>query len=87
MQVLLKSSYHNIVYQRRQTIKNIKDLCDNFADNDIYESMFYEYRDIDNLRKAKVPNTRPGAESLIPTIQRYLESYRYNTGFHFRQGL
>ena len=117
MKVLLKWSYDNIVYQRRQTIKNMKDLCDNFSGNDYLRKYidnyfrfsdrtilldqvayspkeyknwfeaFYEYRDIDNLRKAKFPITRAGAESLIPTIQRYLESYRYNTGLNYISGM
>ncbi len=117
MKLLLQWSYDNIVYQRRQTIKNMKDICDNYIDSnhlkeyignyfrfsdktlildqiaykpDEYTKWFdllYEYREINSKRRVKTVISQSGAESLMPSLQRYLESYRYNTGLNFISGM
>ncbi|MFA5528236.1 MAG: RecQ family ATP-dependent DNA helicase [Peptostreptococcales bacterium] len=117
MKMLLKWNYDNIVYQRRQTIKNMKDICDHYQDSnhlkeyignyfrfsdktfildqiaykpDEYANwfeLFYEYREDGNKERIKTVITRGQAERFIPSLQRYLESYRYNTGLNFVSGM
>lgn len=117
MNVLVEWSYDNIVYNRRQTIKNMMQLCDNFTTSEAlkkYIDNYFSFSDrtiiLDNI--AHSPNNlalwfRPFYNSikddeftssfklvsteellaLSASLQRYLESYQYNTGLNLLSGI
>lgn len=115
MKMLLMWSYDNIVYQRRQAIKTMRDACERYVDGDtlkmfienyfrfsdktlmfdqvaysptqysLWFELLYEYHDKE--RKHRIPITKDSVESLLPALQRYLESYRYNCGLNYLSGM
>ena len=117
MKALLQWSYDNIVYSRRQSINNIRVLCDsNMASDQIksYVDNYFKFSEttifLDNI--VSKPNDYSTwfdilytkstgnnfqivfeaidvtkAEEILISLQRYLESYRYNTGLNFIAGI
>lgn len=113
MKMLLQWSYDNIVYSRKQAIKNMIDVCDTIDDSDSFQAyidnyfkfsdvtilldnvvyhpndfyiwfeVFYTYRKSEDMRAERIMITKPGAEALLVSLQRYLESYQFNTGLNF----
>ncbi len=116
MKALLQWSYDNIVYSRRQSINNIRVLCESNMDSDqikLYVDQYFKFSEttifLDNI--VAKPNdystwfdilytkntkedfhivfdaiTKEKAEEILISLQRYLESYRYNTGLNFVYG-
>jgi len=117
MKLLIKWSYDNIVYNRRQTIKNMMYLCDTYTDSnsfkeyidnyfrfsettifldniaykpdnhDTWFDVFYNDEKINEYQTQMIPITQEGSRALQASLQRYLESYRYNTGLNFVSGI
>lgn len=117
MKALLQWGYDNIVYTRRQAIKNMMELCDNYTDSDTFRKyidnyfrfsdstivldniayspndsslwfeIFYSHIKVDENKTQPVPITAAGSEALLASLQRYLESYRFNTGLNFISGI
>lgn len=116
--ILVEWTYENIIYNRRQSIKNILELCEGFTDgetfkNDIekyfkftdktiilesiaqqpldYSSWFDIFYDTvkgtnDSTISKKLID-REAVEDIRGSINRLLESYRYNTGLNFISGI
>lgn len=117
MKILLMWSNDNIVYQRRQAIKNMMDLCDHFTtgeemarfidnyfaftdrtivlDNIAYQpsaylnwfTVFYDISLGEDLIPIKRICNTDELEAIYASTQRYLESYRYNTGLNYINGI
>lgn len=117
MKVLLQWSYDNIVYSRRQSINNIRVLCESDMDSDqikLYVDQYFKFSEttifLDNIVAKPndyttwfdilyTKNTREDfriefdaittekAAEILVSLQRYLESYRYNTGLNFVYGI
>ena len=115
MHALVQWSYDNIVYNRKQTIKNIFDICrSNISSNDlkIYVDNYFKFSEItvlldniisnpnkyelwfDVLKKNDAQKTidyawvsLDKALEILPALDRYLESYRFNTGLNFVAGI
>ncbi|SDN11079.1 RecQ family ATP-dependent DNA helicase [Acetanaerobacterium elongatum] len=117
MKALLQWSYDNIVYSRRQSINNIRVLCDSNMDSDqikLYVDNYFKFSEttilLDNIVAKPndyltwfdllyTKNTEDGfqilfepisvvkANEILVSLQRYLESYRFNTGLNFAAGI
>lgn len=117
MKALIQWSYDNIVYSRKQSINNIRVLCDSDMDSDQlkqYVDHYFKFSEttifLDNI--VANPNdystwfdilytkntgddfqiyfeaiSTEKAEEILISLQRYLESYRYNTGLNFVAGI
>ena len=118
MHALVQWSYDNIVYNRKQTIKNIFDICrKNMSSNEVkaYVDNYFKFSEITilldsiiqnpnkyelwfDILKEKIKNDEQTsidynwislekAFEILPALDRYLESYRFNTGLNFVAGV
>ncbi|WMJ22923.1 RecQ family ATP-dependent DNA helicase [Paludicola sp. MB14-C6] len=56
-------------------------------DYNLWFDLFYKTKEAHNISQAKHLETMADIEKLLPTMQRYLESYRYNTGLNYVSGM